>query len=625
MPAIGEVTISLYWGTLYDTINVPLRNNQIIADATRTETYTGQMVWQTTWLSGVRLNIDNYQSIVGCQYARIVDTGIGPAVAHWYQVLTYEQISQGCVELGLRYDTILSIPPGTYDKVTGILRRWTVDEDGPYRYLNTPEPIDLAEPLAITWQIIQPVASASVTEEIAGFPYDMSQLPEVITYENPNGEETNVYYPKLESAMKNGKMTTFLSGLNPAGSSGAINFTDGMAYYSWGNATPADVYNAAISLGIDIVVNGYILPDASWFNLDKGGDGWYNIISGTQRNYTGTLPLYISSLKNAKAGALNTTFTLASVGSGDSVIVNNFQLQNTNILVFTDPYSTGGFRARFSSYLSDTSQLNGFVKSGSWQPLTITSGVGFGTTSTTIANIMSADTIALQNAQQQWTAAREVAGVYRDSQLKSFDIWAESSISLLGSVASAVDTNNSNLAGAITTPMYAAIQQNDNQYQTGRRIREIQLAAEQADARAQHQLQMLSYKGNAGRLAPPNVKYAMASDISRLTYAFSVMAARPSTRDMQRLDDFFTAFGYNVDGALLTDGAQLKCRDKFVFVQADHVRIESLTTTSSIERVADLQTTQDIERRFAAGLRIWATTPDFDYSKANPIKQEITS
>lgn len=610
MPFVGQVDITLYWGTLYDNINVPLHSEQIINDATKTMNLTAYVVWQTTWLTQIRINIDDYQEIVGVQYCRIADKGTESQGAHWYSVLDYQQVSQGCVELGLRYDTLLTIPLSTWKTCSGILRRWSVDEDTPYKYINSSEPIDLVEPLAITWQVIQPIATMA-NVAVAGFPYDMTQAPQVITYTNPNGESTNVYFPQLNDP--GNKKTVFLSGLSIDTPGSTPVFSDGMQYNIWNTGQASySTYNKAISLGIDIVVNGYLLP-TQWFDITQAGDGYISQISGKRQNYTSQFSMYLTNVHNAKAGAINTTFTLASAASGDSVVVNNFQLADGTVTLYTDPYSTGGFRARFLHYLNEIIGTAGWVKSPAWQPLTITSGVGFGVKQTEIANVMSADTLTLANQQRR---DNEQMARTQMTDRFYFDLAANTASTVLNTVGAGLTGNVAGAVNSVANGIIGNLEQNLTYQQQYAKLNQL---AQQADARAAQQMELLQYSGNAGRMSPPSVKYAMAHDITGLTYAFTVMCARPSAKDIQRIDTFFTAYGYNVDGLLLNDPNQLRTRENFTFVQADDVRVLSTIYSDNNERIGDSQTVADIQRRFSAGLRIWRNTPNFDYSQANPI------
>ena len=103
---VGEVKVRLYWGTLYDDLNVPYATTQIAEDAARMVELEAYYVWQTTWLTAIRVNVSDYQWIVGAQYAEIEDVGTQNNGTHWYRVLDYQQVSMGCVEIGLKYDTI---------------------------------------------------------------------------------------------------------------------------------------------------------------------------------------------------------------------------------------------------------------------------------------------------------------------------------------------------------------------------------------------------------------------------------------------------------------------------------------------------------------------------------------
>ena len=84
MANVGSVTITIYFGTQFNDLNVPYYNKLIRDSATKTLELTGQYVWQNTWLRDIRVNVEDYQDIVGAQYAVISDEGTESQGAHWF-------------------------------------------------------------------------------------------------------------------------------------------------------------------------------------------------------------------------------------------------------------------------------------------------------------------------------------------------------------------------------------------------------------------------------------------------------------------------------------------------------------------------------------------------------------
>jgi hypothetical protein len=125
--------------------------------------------------------------------------------------------------------------------------------------------------------------------------------------------------------------------------------------------------------------------------------------------------------------------------------------------------------------------------------------------------------------------------------------------------------------------------------------------------------------GTLGQIVPPDFKLANSFNLEGSGYTFIVRKTSLSPRDRQRADRFFTAFGYNVDNEILNNVSQLQNRTRFTFIMADDVNILSVSDNTNLTRLRDTNTVNMIKQRFSAGLRIWKTAPDYDWSSPNPI------
>lgn len=589
---VGSVDVDIYFGTKYDNINVPYATTQIVRDATRAMHRQGQVVWQTTWLSNIRINVDDYQDIVGAQYVRLTDTGTTNHGEHWYTVVGYQQLSRGTVDIGLQYDPLLTLGINNISEISGTLKRWTVDTDGTFDWVLTPEPINQAQPYQMGIKTLNPITSASEMINIVGTNVDLSDPPEILTYTNPGGDTTSIYYPKMEQATP----TTFQHNVNGVTNS----YTDGMAYYLWNSTTVRENYSAATGLAYDLSTVAYKLPVSATISLTLGDNGKITRITGGTSSYNnssaGGISRYQTGYNNAKAGSIGTYFELYNAATGDSVTVQNYMLDALHVVVYADPSYSGRFYAKFSSYLNSSGGYSGLVRSAGWQPLTVSSSTGYGSTLSKVNNDFALRQV---NTTQQIQSNQLMADMYTGT------------VNTLRNTLPAVGRADT-ASGAIRAGLGGLVD-----YST--QMAQWVVQADAINQQATLQREMLSVQGNITTNQPPAVKYAGDGDMYSTTgYAFQLRGYSLTDADRKRADRFFTAYGYNVDNYKLSSPAQLKCRQRFVFVQSDDV-VFGAGTPVNRTRTHDFQTVQAIRDRFACGLRIWQTTPDYDWDKANPI------
>lgn len=628
---IGYVNFTIYYGTYYDRINIPWSPAQIVDEATMTKEFKGYYVWQTTWLSAIRVNLEkDYQDLVGAQYVQMTDAGADFYGNHWYNVIGYQNLSAQSAEIYLEYNPYLTLPFAMMDSyhwgVSGMMQRWTVDDDSTWKWVHTPEPLDLAAPMVYTYKRIDPTG-AGITP-VAGFPYQMSAKPTVETY-----GDSNIYYPNWKSAIET--PFTIKSEYSTRESS------DGLAYYKWKSGTTIyDNYNIAMGLGMDVVCQGYKLPDTDLIpELAGQGDGIrFQSLTGIFKKYPVSLSLADGGYNNAKTGYSNIYFTLYNEASGDSVTVNGFELSNMSVVIGANPYVTGGLWARFDTYLTDNQGDTGVVKSPPWEALTISSTVNYNASTNMLAIYAAKDILSTQYLQ-----TRDSLNTGYNQTVRTLDTqndignrnigggYAQSLISaILGAVTAGVSGNTGGIVnpiGGIINATIGAGVSGTNQIDEQNLAREnamesFHLAQQQSMEMFNKQAAILSYQGNLGSCQPPVIKYAQSGGYNANTFTFGVRKATPAFSDRSRIDKFFTAYGYNVNGYPLTSIKQLACREKFTFVQVENFKFipyNSETNKEQGDRVMDEMTQQYFTNMMSRGVRIWKSKPDFDYSKRNRI------
>lgn len=616
---VGSVSITIYFGTQFNDLNVPYYNKLIRDSATKTLELTGQYVWQNTWLRDIRVNVEDYQDIVGAQYAVISDEGTESQGAHWFVVRGYQQVSQKTAELVIEYDPLLSIQIMNFKTISGVLNRWTPNSanDGHFRWIYTDEPINQADKFVYSYYRHSCVDESKALNPVVGFPYDMTEPPEIALYQNQDGTRTNIYYVKMPYTKQ---VTNFHSTANES-----IDFNDGMSYYLW-RPKEGDLvyesYNKAVGLGQDLTSNAYMLIASPLIAIHLGDSGFIESLTGQVLSQETGLALYDTQYENNKTNDLGIFFELYNEVSGQSVQLANYNLLNTALELSADPYSNGCFYARFKGYFGDNTGFSGQIASGPFKSYSINS--------TTQFNVQSAymqTNNQIQSIETQYSAQRIIAdNQLASSQLSNTVGYATSAIGDIGKmfagaalmVSPATATTGlgmlasggmnlvSSTANTLTTD-YNLTRMYEANLEAARMVRNQQVAA-------------LRTSGTLGKVAPPVFKLNNSVNVSGASYTFVVKRSDLSQNDKQRADIFFRMYGYNVDKLPLNDVSMLNARQRFTFVQADDVEITSTVTADNMTRLKDPQTVDRIKERFSAGLRIWNINPDYNYTIQNPKK-----
>lgn len=619
MANVGSVTITIYFGTQFNDLNVPYYNKLIRDSATKTLELTGQYVWQNTWLRDIRVNVEDYQDIVGAQYAVISDEGTESQGAHWFVVRGYQQVSQKTAELVIEYDPLLSIQIMNFKTISGTLNRWTPDSanDGHFRWIYTDEPINQADKFVYSYFRHSCVDESKALNPVVGFPYDMTEPPTIALYQNQDGTRTNIYYVKMPYSKE---ITNFHSTANES-----IDFNDGLSYYLW-RPKEGDLvyesYNKAVGLGQDLTSNAYMLIASPLIVIHLGDNGFIESLTGQVLSQETGLALYDTQYENNKTNDLGIFFELYNEVSGQSVQLANYNLLNTALELSVDPYSSGCFYARFKGYFGDNTGFSGQIASGPFKSYSINS--------TTQFNVQSAymqTNNQIQSIETQYSAQRIIA----DNQLKSDTLSNASALGqgALNAVSSGITaallmSNPITFIGGATTGISAAtgaINSFVNYATNDTNLERMYTANLDASRMVRNQqVAALRTSGTLGKVAPPVFKLNNSVNVSGASYTFVVKRSNLSQNDKQRADIFFRMYGYNVDKLPLNDVSMLNARQRFTFVQADDVEITSTVTVDNMTRLKDPQTVDRIKERFSAGLRIWNINPDYNYTIQNPKK-----
>lgn len=612
MPFVGEVNVKIFFGTKFNQINVPYTTDLIESSASKIISRPAQVVWQSTWLTHLRVNVADYQDIVGAQYVKMEDTGVTDFGVHWYSVVGYQQISRGCVELGIAYDPLLSIGINNIKEISGIMHRWTVDDDTPFRYTLSPEPINQIDDYEYHYTVINPITNMTGTLNIVGCAVDLDTPPEILQYQNADGTQTSIYYPKMVRATP----TNFSSRIG-----GVHTYNDGLTYFLWSAEKIRDNFDAATGLAYDLQTVAYKLPLTNLIRAHYDGNKVTSIdgdSNETSMTAVGGVGIRNTAVQNSKAGEMGTFFTLYNTVTGDSVTVSNYDLDNLNVTLYADPSFNGRFFARFSGYLGDNQTATGLVKSAGWQPMTISSNTGYGSVLAQANNAMSMRQVqTVQDIGVSTATSNFIAGTLNTvghtfdramSEQASYEharAMAKGEQNVINQLSNGHTFRNIGMYGGAIMQELAMFVQFTAQLKAVNQYAETQKAN-------------LAVQGTLGRNTPPTVKYAGTEVYAADAYKFGIRATTISEKDRQRADRFFTAYGYNVDNAVLNSPAQLKCRKRFTFIQADDVFIGAATPIN-YTRTHDLQTQDYIKERFSNGLRIWQTVPDYDWTKPNEI------
>lgn len=616
---VGSVSITIYFGTQFNDLNVPYYNKLIRDSATKTLELTGQYVWQNTWLRDIRVNVEDYQDIVGAQYAVISDEGSENQGAHWFVVRGYQQVSQKTAELVIEYDPLLSIQIMNFKTISGTLNRWTPDtaNDGHFRWIYTDEPINQADKFVYSYFRHSCVDESKALNPVVGFPYDMTEPPTIALYQNQDGTRTNIYYVKMPYPKE---ITNFHSTANES-----IDFNDGMSYYLW-RPKEGDLvyesYNKAVGLGQDLTSNAYMLIASPLIVIHLGDNGFIESLTGQVLSQETGLALYDTQYENNKTNDLGIFFELYNEVSGQSVQLANYNLLNTALELSVDPYSSGCFYARFKGYFGDNTGFSGQIASGLFKSYSINS--------TTQFNVQSAymqTNNQIQSIETQYSAQRIIA----DNQLKSDTLSNASALgqgalnAVSGGITAAMLMSNPiTFIGGATTGISAAtgaINSFVNYATNDTNLERMYTANLDASRMVRNQqVAALRTSGTLGKVAPPVFKLNNSVNVSGASYTFVVKRSNLSQNDKQRADIFFRMYGYNVDKLPLNDVSMLNARQRFTFVQADDVEITSTVTADNMTRLKDPQTVDRIKERFSAGLRIWNINPDYNYTIQNPKK-----
>lgn len=559
-------TINIFYGGNFDSLNVP-HTIDLLRASCEVRTLKANLAFGDEFINNCRLNFD----MTGSRYLEIEETG------YFYEIASYVKISENIFDVALIWDSVLTIGINNIENITGTFKRRTVakSEDIAFRYVKSSEPVNQTSPFEYTYFSHRPVENGPVFMPFVMTNVDLTEKPSILKYTNPDGAISEYEYPS-------NKIADYLLYIINKWGGEDTSYEEDLALFFW-NEVSRSCYDLNVAFGYSLDVKGGNVPQSEYIEVNENFSGYVNFIRGYQKQVeTGLTRSESGNFYHSKTSEMGIFFDLYSVESGENVTVQNFDLSSTDITVGVVPTIDGNFKARFTTYLNDLSGLTGVINSPPFKPLSIASRVNENYMSNLINTTTNVDSLNLS------------------SELQADNAKVSATTSAVSSVASMAMTPTptsiaSGLIGIASTAFNTA-NTLDNIEQT-----------------ANNQRENLTLQGTLSSNTPPPLKFGGNFNIHSAMYDFSIRRTSLSNYDREKLDRFFTAFGYNVDGEFLNSPAQLCPREKMSFIMADDVFIYSNT------KKYNNFLTSNFAKRMATGLRIWKINPNFDYTKGNDL------
>lgn len=331
-----------------------------------------------------------------------------------------------------------------------------------------------------------------------------------------------------------------------------------------------DVVQQVRSLGLSDAITGcYVLP-YEWGTFTVS----LNVAQGV--NYTKdftTLPFNYVSVQNKKVLALFNTYTLLSIASGDAKTFDAHDIyvsgmSSPRFVFYSDPAPNGrpfGQPAYFQS--SPTLPFQQSVKGGQWlnQPIVYSQAEGAGVLKQQFENQQSINrTAAVLGATPAGVNTGFSASTQADGGVK---------VDGAGIVSAVLGYGTNSVVSGL------------NEMQQQREFSTVQ------------------------NIRVPEVTFAYTPSVQGYVgNGFVVVHTGLSAADAQRLDRFFTMFGYAQSKQLVK--SDFTNRRYFNYVQADNVGVRGNV---------GLRIREGVTRMLSGGVRIWHTLPNSSYYSSNPI------
>lgn len=590
--------ITLYFGTGFDTVNLPASPTLLEQVARSTKTYSTNYLVQNTDFTSVRV-ADTFDNVKNADYCRIGSD-------RYYAVTGISMMNDNCAELGLSMDYLLSMG-GIYSnnfRYFGATATRITPQNPSTDYNYLQEPFNPAMPIDTTTVNAGFPAHSAGNMILYGMTVDLQRLTEdkIIDAVKFGSEETEAgQVPALP-------LSSLDATIYQSGTTQPVASLPGESIYDF--TTPdtqqQEALRAIQSLGIsDAIVDRYVLP-AEWGDiaLKSGTTEHPNYYANDLffKTYSAAVALPgISgySPNNAKTLSLYAQLMIASSISGDMHAYHWGEVETpgnhgtATLAAFADP-SPNGAPYCGPAYYNGAAQVGVMqkVKGAAWyKPQMLLQGAS----GSALRAYQAANQINDLGRHEQWAAEKyhrtenwRAAGLAVGAGIGAIRMLSGDVVGGLGTLAQT--------AGSIDlrgwTEENIARQNEKADYQD--RINDIATATSMSN-----------------NIFTPTYKSAEGDSLSMLfPNNFRILTANLAASDAAALDRYLTKFGYAVPGEQIT-ASDLNRGRYFCYVQCGEIQFGDAPSIPRYIRNGAIA-------QLLGGVRIWKRKPDVSlYSQSN--------
>ena len=587
MPTIYN--IRLFYNTGFDTGNIP--DSPALLDTCEHKDFDAVLMRQSRGLATVKLRSD-YKSVRDADYCRMTsndDTA-------YYVITDIVMLTDNTAELSMTLDPLTTA--GGIKNITiigGQAKRAHVSDDTIFGNI-LPEPWAPSNRLMIRHKkTIHGVEENAGKVNIAIATCNLNKTDE---YEAIVAEaiEARVAFPKLPSMGLRQGTVMYYPPDDPELKGFAYQLP-GMYAFNMTSSDIKDGSDAARSMGVETaIMNMYTIPslDIKTATLE-GGDvapDHYTEIVGNKIVYPSGMPYKYHTVKNNKSVALYNNFLVSSISSGNSMSYAAHDLyaggDAPDFATKADPAPNGTVYCQPTWYEGQPTLKQEQAVAGSpWY------NAGY------VYQGSSGGGMAMMNAKR----ANIQLEIERDYNQAAYgDQQAKQVIGAISDIASVDFDNITNPVGIVANAANSAIDimatERARKYDYGNKTRQMGDNLFDASAKA--------------NLAAPEVAFPISvTAASYFGQAFQICQITLTDEDLERFDNFLSAYGYAVDKRF--EASDLSNRTKHNYVLVSDCQIKSSNASRSV--------CQQISDMFGAGVRVWHVLPDSAAIYDNPIKR----
>ena len=584
--------ITLYFGTGFDTVNLPSSPSLLEQVARSTKTYSTNYLVQNTDFTSVRV-ADTFDNVKNADYCRIGSD-------RYYAVTGISMLNDNCAELGLSMDYLLSmggIYSNNFRYFGATATRITPQNPSTdYNYLEEPfnpsMPMDQSTIAADLPGEATPFLDNN-TATIIGTTVDIPQLTKVnaVAFETEDGDEVG-YFPELPQISQGTQIS-----VNMGEGARSYRLPNELCFLIVGdNENNRKVLTTVQSMGVsDSIIDRYSLP-GRWgsYAVDlearitqiTGRYASQNIARASVQGYT---PV------NAKTAELYAQLTIMSQLSGDNHTYPFGEIRTpgqayATLRTFSDPSPKGKPYCGPAYYLGALQAgVMSAVQGAPWySPQLVMQG-------------------AAGSAVTRYNLQREKADIRRGLQQNYADyVNAQTRAGVSLATAAASTAASEMTLGLFGEKNYQGIAN------AGMSLIENETARAHYEANARDKANDLATAANLSQsLYTPTIKTADGNNLSLvIPNTFRVIGQNLAASDAAALDRYLTKFGYAVPGEQIT-ATDLNRGRYFCYVQCGEIQFGDAPSIPRYIRNGAIA-------QLLGGVRIWKRKPDVSlYSQSN--------